>query len=67
MAAVISSVPTWGVGFQPGDVIYSVNGKRMQDVDETRRTLRDLKPGGTAVIHLERGGQMQYLAVEIED
>lgn len=67
VAAVLSVVPTWGPGFQPGDVLSSINGQRIQNVDEARRILREVQPGDSAVIHLERAGQMQFLAVEIED
>jgi serine protease Do len=67
VAAVISQVPTWGNALQPGDVLYSLNGKRVRDIDELRQVLRELKAGDAAVLHLERGGQMQYLAIELED
>jgi serine protease Do len=67
VAAVLSEVPAWGDGFAPGDVIHSINGTRVRDLDTVRQVLRGLQPGDAAVVHLERGGQMQYLALEIED
>jgi serine protease Do len=66
VAAVLTPVPTWEGGFLPGDVIYSVNGRRTGDLDQLRDVLGKLRLGQAAVVHVERDGQLQYLAVEID-
>jgi serine protease Do len=50
----------------PGDVIYAVNGKPIAGVQELNAALEALAPGQAAVLHLERGGLLMYLAFRIE-
>jgi serine protease Do len=53
-------------GLAAGDVIYAVNKKRVMDVKELRETLDAMKPGDPVVLHLERRGELMYLAFTIE-
>ena len=47
---------------QPGDVIYSLNGKVVETVADLNAAAAELKPGGAAVLHLERAGTLIYFA-----
>jgi serine protease Do len=53
-------------GLAPGDVIYAVNKKRVMDVKELRAMVDAMKPGDPVVLHLERRGELMYLAFTIE-
>ncbi len=53
-------------GLVPGDVIHSVNRKRVSGLDELRTVLRDLKVGSAAVLQIEREGVFKFLEFEIE-
>jgi S1-C subfamily serine protease len=51
---------------QPGDVIYSLNGKSIDTVADLNAAAAELKPGAAAVVHLERSGSLLYLAFRVE-
>ena len=53
-------------GDQPeaGDVIHAVNGVRVNSMESLESQLRQLKPGKSLVLQLERGGGMLFLALE---
>lgn len=51
---------------QPGDVIYSFNGKVVETVADLNTAAGPLQPGAVAVLHLERSGALIYLAFRIE-
>jgi S1-C subfamily serine protease len=53
-------------GLAAGDVIYSVNKTHVPDLDVLRSVVNTLKPGDPVVLHLERRGEMMYLAFTIE-
>jgi serine protease Do len=53
-------------GLQPGDLIHSLNRTPIESVDQLRSALAKLKPRDAAVLQIERQGQMQYLAFEME-
>ena len=53
-------------GLLRGDVIYAVNRTSVASVMELRGALDGLKPGDAAVLHLERGGELRYIAFTIE-
>jgi serine protease Do len=48
--------------FEPGDVIYALNGKVIDGVDALKTHLGALKPGTAAVVHIERDRTLIYLA-----
>ncbi len=62
-AAGFNSVNT---GLRPGDVIHSLNRTPIESVEQLRSALGQLKPGDAAVLRIERLGQLQYLAFEME-
>ena len=52
---------------QPGDVIYSLNGKAVETVADLNAAAAELKPGVAAVLHLERAGTLIYFAFRTEN
>ena len=53
-------------GLQVGDVIHSLNRTRVESVEQLKSVVAQLKPGHAAVLQIERRGQLQYLAFEME-
>ena len=53
-------------GFTAGDVIYAVNRTPVQTLAALRTMIDALKPGDPVVLHLERRGELMYLAFSIE-
>jgi len=53
-------------GPEAGDVIYSVNGVSIRGLSELRSAVAKLKEGDAIVLQVERGGQLRYLALEID-
>ena len=53
-------------GLVGGDVIYAVNRTPVSGLAELRAALDGLKTGDPVVLHLERGGELIYLAFTIE-
>jgi serine protease Do len=53
-------------GLKTGDVIHSVNKTSVVSLDSLRVVLRSLKPGAAVVLQVERDGQLQWLAFEME-
>ena len=55
-----------GEHFAPGDIIYSVNGMKVADVKALRDVIKGVGYGQPAIFHVERGGQLRYVMVELE-
>ncbi len=53
-------------GLRMGDVIHSLNHMTIESVEELNSAVAQLKPGSAAVLQIERQGQYQYLAFEME-
>ena len=51
---------------EPGDVIWAVNRTPLKTLSELRRLLDSARTGDAIVLHLERRGELRYLAFEIE-
>lgn len=51
---------------QPGDIIHSVNRMSVGSIAELKTALGKLKAGDAAVLRVERRGQFQYLAFEMD-
>jgi serine protease Do len=67
VATVGSEAPFSHQGsFQPGDVIYALNGKTVESVEQLKSGIDALKPNAPAVVQIERGGVLMYLAFRIE-
>jgi serine protease Do len=53
-------------GLREGDVIHSLNRTPVESVEQLKSAVTQLKPGDAAVLRIERRGQFQYLAFEME-
>jgi serine protease Do len=53
-------------GVQPGDIIRAINRAPLQSVSQLQATVRQLKSGDPVVLQIERGGQLQYVAFEMD-
>jgi len=54
-------------GLKTGDVIHSVNKAPVDSLDSLRAALNGLKPNGPVVLQVERDGQLQWLAFDMEE
>jgi S1-C subfamily serine protease len=52
--------------FFPGDIIHAVNGTAISSLDALRAAIDRLQPGDALVAHVERGGEMTYVAFQVE-
>lgn len=65
---VISSnqVPTpWGDRLRPGDVIYTVGGRRVDTPGALRSLVDDRQETDRVVVHVYRDGRLQYLVLTL--
>jgi serine protease Do len=53
-------------GLETGDVIHALNGVTIISLDVLTSGIKQLKPGDPVVLQIERDGQLQYLAFEME-
>jgi serine protease Do len=58
--------PAWRGGFEPGDVIYEINGRAVRDLEGLRDVVDDLLPGDAVVVQLQRGQRLRYIAFDME-
>jgi len=65
VAARAADAPSRDDTLIPGDVIHRVNQLPIRNVEDLRNVLRTLISGDAAVCHVERGGRMVYVALEI--
>jgi serine protease Do len=67
VATVSSGAPYSQQGrLQAGDVIYSLNGKVMEQISDLNTAAGALKPGTAAVLQIERNSTLMYLAFRTE-
>lgn len=64
VAARVRSNAALNTGLQVGDVIHSVNGKFVYNVDDLRSALADLKREDALALLIERHGQLQYVSAQ---
>jgi S1-C subfamily serine protease len=55
-----------GENLQPADVIYALNRKPVNGLEQLRAMLDALKPGDAAVLHVDRRGELLFLAFTVE-
>jgi len=53
-------------GLAPGDVIHAINQTQVTSLADLRNALDKLTSGDAVVLHLERGGELMYLAFTVE-
>jgi serine protease Do len=66
VAARQSSAPFSGPPLEVGDVIYAVNRRVVNNVEQLQQMLSQLKPGAPAVLLVERDGTLIYVALEFD-
>ena len=66
----VAAVPAEYAGLNPGlvagDVIYSLNNRRIASLDELRDALKDKKAGDAIALQVERFGQLIYVTAALE-
>lgn len=67
IAAVQPDTPAAHAGIQPGDVIRSVNGKKINDPGTLAVDIAGIKPGEEAHLEIIRDGKPQTLAVKVAE
>jgi len=55
-----------GAVLEPGDVIYEINKTPTVSIKALRAVLDAAKPGDTAVLHIQRGTKLKYIAIDLE-
>jgi serine protease Do len=55
-----------GDRFMPGDVIHAVNHTPISSLAELRAAVADLKDGDAVVVQIERAGNLEFAAFEID-
>jgi serine protease Do len=53
-------------GLRQGDVIHTLNQRKIDSLDGLRAALHQLKPGDSVAMQIERDGGLQYVAFEME-
>ncbi|HEY3120970.1 MAG TPA: trypsin-like peptidase domain-containing protein [Vicinamibacteria bacterium] len=56
----------WQDALQPGDAIYSVNGKSVLDLDGLRAAVESARAARSAVLQIERDGVLRYVVVPLD-
>jgi len=66
VAARTPSSTLLGDGPQPGDIIHSINGAQISDLQQLKQNLHKIKPGDTIVLQVERSGLLSYVVLTSE-
>ncbi|MEO0422710.1 MAG: trypsin-like peptidase domain-containing protein [Pseudomonadota bacterium] len=64
VGALLPSATPEQTALQSGDIIYSVNGRVVDNLDDLRRELASQPPGAGLVLQVERQRRLQYLVQE---
>jgi serine protease Do len=65
-STVAAAIDSRDDGLQEGDVIYAVNRIQVSSLADLRSVLEGMRAGDAVVLHLERNGELRYLAFVIE-
>ena len=63
IATVQSGGPAARAGLQPGDIVVSLNGERIETFDDLTRSIASAAPGSTVQLGVLRSGHVLQLAV----
>jgi len=66
VAALAVDVSLLGEHFLPGDVVYTLNGQPVKGLRGLKNLVKELEYGAPAAFHLERGGMLRYLIMQVE-
>ena len=53
-------------GLQAGDIIRTMNHAPLQSISQFQARVHEIRPGDPVVLQVERSGNLQYLAFEME-
>jgi serine protease Do len=53
-------------GLAVGDVIYALNQTRVSELGQLRDAMASLKPGNPVVLHVDRRGELMFIAFTVE-
>jgi serine protease Do len=67
VAALVGNSSAQEDGFQPGDIIYSINRMPMLNMEVMNTFVEDVDDGDPIVVHLERKGTLRFLEFIYED
>jgi serine protease Do len=66
VAALAADVNLLGDQWQPGDILYTLNGRQIKGLRSLKQLVRELDYGQVAVFHLERGGRLMFHTIQID-
>jgi len=66
VAALAVDESVFGERFQPGDVLYTLNGQTIQGLRSLKELVRAVPVGEPVAFQLERGGVLRYLVMELD-
>lgn len=66
VAARLDEPGAVNTGLQASDVIHGINGMQIENVEELRSQLAQLRRGDPVALQIERGGRLQYVAFLLE-
>jgi len=66
VAARSAATPGWRDSFIPGDVICQINAQPVKNLDDLKAVLNKIRPGDAVVVQVQRGGQMHFIAFELD-
>ena len=66
VVARVADVMSSATGLDTGDVIHSVNQVSIDSLSSLRAALTQIKPHEPVVLQVERGGEFQWLAFDME-
>jgi serine protease Do len=66
VAALAVDTSLLGEQFEPGDIVYAMNGQPLKGLKDLKEKVKAMTYGQVAVFQLERGGQLRYLMLEVE-
>ena len=66
VAALSADVSLLGDPWQAGDIIYTLNGRPVKGLRSLKQMVDELGFGKTAVFHIERGGRLRFVTMQID-
>jgi serine protease Do len=66
VAARSAGTPGWRDSFHAGDVICEINNQPIKNLAVLRTAVKQYRPGDALVVLVQRGGQMHYVAFELD-
>ena len=63
VAAKAADAPYFAEELQSGDVIHSINGEPVKNVEQLRTTLQELQTSNPVVLQVEHFGQLRFVSL----